>query len=78
MKIICWSKQMITLKIKGLYGGRHYAKTAVFRSTEKSVNYQDIFDCPVSSGQPTGIKIAYLTQIEWKITKLSKKVTKYA
>ena len=35
-------------------------KFAVFRSTEKSINYQDILDCRVSSGQATGIKILYL------------------
>ena len=52
---------MFKLKIGGLYGGRRYAKIAVFRSTEKSVNYQDILDCRVSSGQATGIKIVYLT-----------------
>ena len=28
---------------------------------KKSVNYQDILDCHVSSGQATGIKIVYLT-----------------
>ena len=28
---------------------------------KKSVNYQDILDCRVSSGQATGIKIIYLT-----------------
>ena len=52
---------MFKLKIRGLYGGRRYAKIALFRRTEKSVNYQDILDCRVSSGQATGIKIVYLT-----------------
>ena len=47
-----------------MYGGRRYAKIALFRSTEKSVNYQDILDCHVSSGQATGIKIVYLTSFK--------------
>ena len=38
-----------------------WAKIAVFRSAEKSVNYLDILDCRVSSGQATGIEIVYLT-----------------
>ena len=51
---------MFKLKI-GLYGGRRYSKFAVFRGTEKSVNYRDILDCRVSPGQATRIKIVYLT-----------------
>ena len=31
---------MFKLKIRGLYGGRCYAKIALFRSTKKSVNYR--------------------------------------
>ena len=42
-------------------GGDVTQKSAVFRSTENSVNHQDILDCRVSSGHATGIKIVYLT-----------------
>ncbi len=42
-------------------GGDVTQKSAVFRSTENSVNHQDILDCRVSSGQATGIEIVYFT-----------------
>ena len=42
-------------------GGDIAQKLAVFRSTENYVNYRDILDCHVSSGQATGIKVVYLT-----------------
>ena len=52
---------MFKLKIGGLHGGTRYAKFAVFRGTEKSVNYQDILDCCVSPERAMRIKIVYLT-----------------
>ena len=45
---------MFKLRIGGLNGR---GKIAVFCSTEKSLNYRDILDCHVCSGQATGIKL---------------------
>ena len=42
-------------------GGDVTQKSLYFVVLKKSINYRDIFDCCVSSGQATGIKIVYLT-----------------
>ena len=44
-----------------MYGERHYKKFTVSHSTEISVNYGDLLDCGVWSGQEAGINIVYLT-----------------
>ena len=45
-------------------GGDVTQNSMYFVVLKKSVNYQDIFDCCVSPGQATGIKIVYLNSSE--------------